>query len=56
MEVEKITDIYGLALFGIWTALLAAVWIFILYDRRKSRNPTRRPLKASTSEKGGALS
>lgn len=50
------TDVYGLALFGIWTVLLAAVWIFILYDRRKSRNPTRRPLHASTSEKGGALS
>lgn len=56
MEVEKITDIYGLALFGIWTVLLAVVWAFILYDRRKSRNPTRRPLQASTSEKNGALS
>ena len=46
MEVEKITDIYGLALFGLWTVLLAAVWAYILYDRRKSRNPIHRPLQA----------
>ena len=46
MEVEKTTDIYGLALFGIWTVLLAAVWTYILYDRRKSRNPIHRPLQA----------
>lgn len=26
MEVEKTTDIYGLALFWIWTVLLAAVY------------------------------
>ena len=37
MEVEKITDIYGLALFGIWTVLLAAVWVYILYDRHKNQ-------------------
>ena len=38
--IERSTDIYGLALFGIWTVLLAAVWTFILYDRRKSRKAT----------------
>ena len=37
MDVEKITDIYGLALFGIWTVLLAAVWVYILYDRHKNQ-------------------
>ena len=53
MEVEKTTDIYGLALFEIWTVLLAVVGAFILYDSQRSRNPTRRPLQASTSEKEG---
>ena len=38
--VERSTDIYGLALFGIWTVLLAAVWVYILYGRRKSRKAT----------------
>ena len=56
MAVEKTTDIYGLALFGIWTVLLLLLWAYILYDRRKSRNPTRRQLRAPTSEKGGSLS
>lgn len=35
--MKETTDIYGLALFGIWTVLLAAVWAYILYDRHKSR-------------------
>ena len=51
----KATDVYGLALFGIWTVLLAAVWIFILYDRRRSRNTTHRPLRAPTNEQEGVL-
>lgn len=38
--IVKATDIYGLALFGIWTVLLAAVWTYILYDRRKGRKAT----------------
>lgn len=44
--MERLTDLYGVSLFGIWTVLLAAVWAFILYDKRKSRYPTRRPLRA----------
>jgi hypothetical protein len=36
-NMKETTDIYGLALFGIWTVLLAAVWAYILYDRHKSR-------------------
>lgn len=53
--LERQTDIYGLSLFGIWTVLLAAVWIFILYDRKMGRNATSRPLQATTNEKGGAM-
>lgn len=55
MEVEKTTDIYGLALFGIWTVLLAIVWAFILYDRRRSRNATADRCGRTTNEKEGAL-
>ena len=57
MEVEKITDIYGLALFGIWTALLAAVWVHILYDRHKNQNGVRQEKRENgrTSEMSARL-
>ncbi|OIQ86936.1 hypothetical protein GALL_311950 [mine drainage metagenome] len=45
-SVERLTDVYGVALFGIWTVLLAVAWGYILYDRRRSRNATHRPLRA----------
>ena len=41
-SVERLTDVYGAALFGIWTVLLAAVWTYILYDRRMSRKAKRK--------------
>lgn len=36
-SVERLTDVYGVALFGIWSVMLALVWGCILYDRLKSR-------------------
>jgi hypothetical protein len=35
--MERLTDLYGMSLFGIWTVLLAAVWAYILYDRHKNQ-------------------
>lgn len=35
--VERLTDAYGIALFGIWSIMLALVWGCILYGRYKTR-------------------
>ena len=48
--MERLTDLYGVSLFGIWTVLIAAVWAFILYDRRRSRNATADRCGRTTSE------